>query len=83
MTVPPALFLAGGGSTADVRDQKETHSEYMLFFEALTNAVKYAWDQWRGKAWFEGLAINGPTATAGAGCLKGPSIEKLTREAEK
>jgi hypothetical protein len=81
MTVPPALFLAASGSAPDVRNQKEMHEDYMLLFEKLSDAVKYAWDMWRSSAYFEGLTIMAVSAMGRAGCLKGPSLDKLIKTA--
>jgi hypothetical protein len=64
-----------------VRYQKETHDEYMLLFEKLTEAVKYAWARWKLQAYFQGLTLMAVSAIGKAGCLTGPSFETLIKTA--
>jgi hypothetical protein len=79
MTVPPALFIAASNKPADVRYQKEMHDDYMLLFDGLTDAVKYAWATWKLQAYFQGLTIMAISAIGKAGCLMGPSFETLIK----
>lgn len=49
--------------------------EFESYIEGICEAISAAHSQWRSKAFFKGLQINGPTATGGK--LEGPPIEPL------
>jgi len=79
--MPPALFLSASNSVSDVDIQKVMHDGYMELFDKLTEAITYAWNTFRQKAFFVNIKISAVSAVGPPGCLSGPVIEQLIRTA--
>ena len=54
---------------------------YKEFHDTMLDAVKYAHDMWKLQAKFTGLMINAVTALGKPGCLDGPELESLIKNA--
>lgn len=65
MPQPPALFKAASNDQADCDFQREVHDAYSNYIHQICRAICLAHTEWKMTARFEGVMVNGISATGG------------------
>jgi hypothetical protein len=70
-----ALFRSASSSAADVDFQTQVSDEFLRYIGGISRAIAGAHENWRQRAFFSGLRINGITASGGS--VSGPPLSEI------
>jgi hypothetical protein len=80
-TIPPWFKSPKMGYKYHQESADKIGKDYKDFHDAMCDAVKFAHDMWKLQAKFKDLKVNAVTALGTPGCLDGPALEDLIKNA--
>ena len=79
--IPPWFMPAIPGNKYSVDSCDEIGNNFKETHDSMLDAVGFAHNMWKVQAKFQNIIINGPTAVGTPGCLNGPELESLIKNA--
>jgi len=80
-TIPPWFLPQKSGYTYHQKSCDEIGQNYKDFHDAMIDAVQFAHDMWKLQAKFQNLTVMAVCAIGTPGCLDGPELESLIKNA--
>ena len=80
-TIPPWFMPRKSGYVHHQKSCDKIGKDFKDFHDAMIDAVQYSHNMWKLQAKFKDLKINALTALGTPGCLDGPELESLIKQA--